>query len=420
VPFEIRILNPQRNAAIVPQRVAPVRFARAVAGFSDETAPDIDDHAFTLPRQFCTVHGPAVGVMQGDTVRVRVLRDRLEDTALLFATVDDSNIASIDFPVANSPLVPIDVPTRPRDCVFVKGAATGAAEQETKLSVRFGAANGPIVAQLAVRVYPVLTVRVQAHAVSINGQAPTTTFAQLQQIFDDPNRATARDVRGIYAQSGLRFVLQPNLMNEVVNGFARPGTVTLTNVADQQNTELQTVLRQNPVPNMLNAYLIGHYFDTTNGLTDRVLGIAFSTDDASANPPNPLTGFPGCQAGITFRDTPDLLEAAHTVAHEIGHSLRLQHYALGNGSNNSPNDIRHDIWAHRCLMHNIVGLGPGGDAGNRFKSTPARIRVGYGSLANGTALTGQLITTKDRAEIQQSDQVNVVRRAQEAGTCFPV
>lgn len=411
----LRVLDKLRHEAITPHRVVPVRFARAVDGFSDLAAPDLDDHGFVLPTNFCQARGPVVGVMQSSEIRIKAMRDRVENAAQLFATTDDATVASVEFPAAGTALNTADLPgppARPADCVFVKGQGTGAADRETKIKIRFGAADGPVLAETAVRVYQKITINVQAHSVSINGVGPTTNFATIQGLFERVNR--------IYAQAGVEFVLQGALMNEAVVGFARAGTVTLTAVADQQNTELQTVLRQNAAAGMLNAYLIPHYFDTVSGLADQVLGIAFSTDDVNGNPPNAATGFPGCQAGITYRDSPDPIEASHTIAHEIGHSLQLQHYALGNGSNNSANDQREDIWAHRCLMYNIVGLVPGTPAGNRFRSSAARIEVGYGDLASGIPCTGQLLTTKERQGLQQSSQVDVLRQAARAGTCFPV
>ena len=44
---------------IVPYRLVPVRFARAVDGFTDDAAPDLDDHGF-LTAANCTAHGPVV------------------------------------------------------------------------------------------------------------------------------------------------------------------------------------------------------------------------------------------------------------------------------------------------------------------------------------------------------------------------
>ena len=75
--FNIGLINPQLNSKLTPHRIVPIRFARAVENFSDDTAPDPDDHGFTIPAQFCTAHGPVVGLMGpaagqvGPVVRIR-------------------------------------------------------------------------------------------------------------------------------------------------------------------------------------------------------------------------------------------------------------------------------------------------------------------------------------------------------------
>ena len=330
--FDIKVTNPQLHANVVPHRIVPVRFARAVSGFADTDAPDIDDHGFVLPQDFCSALGPVVGVTQGKTIRVRVMRDRVDPTTSLFLSVDDASIAALDFPSPGDLLPNADVGDRKADCVYLTGTATGSSVQETKLKVHFGAADGPVLAEMAVRVYPELVVQVQAHAVTINGTASGTTIDIARQIFRRVNR--------IYSQAGVRFSLASNMMVETVNGFARAGTVTLDNsINDQDNTELQTVLRQNPVANRLNAYFFAHFFEIPDNVQDSVLGVAFSRDDARAHPAIPATGFPGCQAGITFRDNADVAQVSATVAHEIGHSLRLSHYAGRNG-----NAVREEIW----------------------------------------------------------------------------
>lgn len=401
--FDIQVTNPRLHPAVVPHRIVPVRFARAVSGFAQTEAPDLDDHGFVLPSDFCTALGPVTGVFQTKKIRVKVIRDRLEATAAIFPKVDDESIAAIEHPAPGTALSASDVGEHKADCIYLTGAATGSTIQETKVKLHFGAIDGPVLAEMAVRVYPRITIRVQAHLVTINGSAPTTTLANVQNIFRRVNR--------IYAQAGVRFSLASTAMNESVTGFARAGTVTLTGVADQQNTELQTVLRQNPVAGRLNAYFFGHYFDTVNtsggpgGTLDQVLGIAFSRDDARANPPS--GAFPGCQAGITMRDSGDIKEAAHTTAHEIGHALRLSHYG-------STRRVERDIWAQRCLMHNFINLitSP--------PSSAARVQVGYGRYSDGRTMAGELLMTKKISKIRQSDQVNVLRRAARNRSYAPI
>lgn len=395
--FDIQVTNPQRHANVTAHRIVPVRFARAVSGFAAEDAPDIDDHGFTIPQDFCQAHGPVVGMAQTKTIRVRVVRDRIEPTTQLFPTIDDSSVAILEHPTPGSALNPNDSDGQIGDCVYLNGAATGSSDAETKLKIHYGSVDGPILAELAVRVYPEIVIRVQAHAVTINGTASATDITAARSIFNRVNR--------IYAQAGVRFSLASTIAIESITGFARAGTVTLTNVADQQNVELQSVLRLNPVANRLNAYFFAHFHDTVSGATDDVLGVAFSRDDANANPANAATGFPGCQAGITFRDNTDIAQVSATVAHEIGHSLRLSHYAVRNGA-----AVIADIWAQRCLMFNFSSL----------SSTAARNNVGYGRHANGNVRRGQLLMTKKLQHLRQSDQINVLRRAARSRSFAPI
>ncbi len=409
--FDIQVTNPQRHPNVVPHRIAPVKFARAVSGFADKDAPDLDDRGFVLPQDFCTALGPVVGVTQTKTIRVRVIRDRLEPTVQIFPSVDDAAIAALEHPTPGTALNPNDVGTRLGDCIYLNGTATGGTPRETKVKLHFGAADGPVLAELAVRVYPELVIRVQAHAVSINGTAPTTTLASVQSIFNRINR--------IYAQAGVRFALAAALQVETINGFARAGTITLTGVSDALNTELQSVLRLRPAAGRLNAYFFGHYFDTVLNLQDQVLGIAFSRDSAINNPANAATGFPGCQAGITVRDSNDVKESAHTAAHEIGHALQLEHY--DNGQEGAPSNIRQDVWAHRDLMHNFINLiATTIPANNIFPNSAARTQVGYGNYNDGRVMTGQLLGTKKMAKIRQGDQIFRLRRALRNQTFAPI
>ena len=106
------------HPAVTPHRIVPIRFARAVKGFSDSSAPDPDDHGFTVPAAFGSARGPVVAVMQGQAIRVKVIRDRFEPGAQLFPSVDDKSIAELQFPLEGNPLDAVDHPA-----VVVDGAS---------------------------------------------------------------------------------------------------------------------------------------------------------------------------------------------------------------------------------------------------------------------------------------------------------
>ncbi len=412
--FDVQVVPVASGASV--QRVVPIRFARAVTGgFSDIDAPDLDDRGFVPRNPHGQAHGPAVGIRRNQTIRVRVMRDMIDPAAQLFVTSEDPSIVEVEHPASGSALNTADIaevpanpgdptatppvpataatPARPADCIFLKGVSTSGNTAETMVKVRFGSETGPVLGELAVLVYPVLVIRVQAHRVSINGTAAAVTLDQVRSLFRRVNR--------IYAQAGITFSVQGTLLNETVTGFATAGFVTLPNFNDAGNTELQTVLNQNPDARSLNAYFIPGYRDTTTTppSINQTLGIAFSRDSANANPPSGT--FPGCQAGITMIFQGSMNTLAHTCAHEIGHALRLEHY----NNKNPPGAGDSHIWGRRCLMHNFVGV--------------SGFNIGYGPNDFGNS-AGQLLSTKKVPRIFQSDQVNTVRRAMLNNSYRPV
>src|ERR1043165_632155 len=71
----------------------PVRFSRAVVGEPRSDAPDPDDRGFRDAE-----HGPVMGITAGETVRIKVRRTGIAESADLWVTATDASIVSISSP----------------------------------------------------------------------------------------------------------------------------------------------------------------------------------------------------------------------------------------------------------------------------------------------------------------------------------
>jgi hypothetical protein len=369
---------------VPPHLVTPIRFARAVTGVSaDSSAPDIDDHGFTT----CPggpMHGPSVGVVQGRTIRVKIMRDRIATDAPLVATMGDESIAQTEFPEAGDPLVPSDTPAtgtdppRPADCVFIRGLK---AEQTTTLFVHHGRAGGPVLAQLSIRVLSELVVPVAGHLVRING-------GQIHTQADV--RETIPLASAVYAQAGIRFELVEPITQDDVTGFRDAGEVNLN------TDELDRVRALSLNSNALNMYFIDR-FNNTPRLGPMGIG-------------NQVRFAPTSQTALVLAFVSVKSWRSYLLSHELGHVLGLDHYGLGQ---RDTHNVREDIWAHRSVMYNSDSLFPDPeDVNGNAAKAQARIEVGYPVIDGPMGIPGTHISNKLRAaQIPESDQIDRVRRS---------
>lgn len=351
------------------QRVVMVRFSRCPnprdprvnSGLPRADAPEIDDRGYTG-----TDHSSIVGITQGNSITVRLVREDIEKRAQLFVKSSDTNVVTIVNPANGS------LPSETHMAIQLHGL-NGGNPRTAKIEVRFGSISGPIIHELVVWVFRPLRIRVTPHLVTIGqagaGVAPIASGANINQIMIM--------ARAIWLPAGVTLNVG-TIENDNVT-FTTAGIVS----DDPFPHEVNTMLSTNWVPNTVNIYFV-HRIGT-----NETLGYGISrrraTDWGLANP------------GIIIADTTaggfvrDILSWANTIAHEIGHFFALSHVENQNADN--PRD---DTWSRRMLMYPLNML----TQMNNWKD-----QVGYGNLRRGC-----LITMKNLAQLTTDGECTTARR----------
>lgn len=389
------------------QVIVPIRFTRAVTGAAVADAPDVDDRGFTMGTRpggwgaawsNVDTRGAMVGITKGDTVRIRVLREDIDNDAVLYVTSTDTAVVEVVSPAGGGPI--------PADGIFRIRGVRDFKNRPVQVQVRLGAADGPVLGDLEPHIFRLRKVKIRAHLVTINGVSTNRSKESLENLFEDVNK--------IWRPCGIQFVYNKNhtkreeirrkplppggseykrrngtwrsLPNPLgPNGnYATAGTVT-TDLANNHWEEFSTLLQIHPLSTAINVYCV-HDANEWIGLT---------YDNGIARP----NGY-----GEVIRDNAN----TSTLAHELGHSLNIDgHSDQDAGGNN----VRWDMWCRRCLMFStspLFWVRPADGVALDRNGNPARahrLDVGYGNNVKGA-----LITVKNFAADPQDNQLAIARR----------
>lgn len=327
------------------QIIVPVRFARAVTGAPVADAPEIDDRGFAMGARAggwgsSTARGAMVGITEGDTVRIRLLREDIDAGAPLFITSTDTGVVRVIAPAGGGPV--------PANGIFQIRGVRDLRNRPVQVQVRLGSTTGPVLGDLEPHVFRLRRLRVRVHLCRINGTATARTAASLTPIFTTVN--------AIWRPCGIQF-RTPQVITTPVTGFAVAGAVT-TNLSATPPTwaEFSRLINTRVSSTRINIYCVRNSNDPGSPWN----GLTFDRDAARPN------GY-----GIVLPDAAN----ANDFAHELGHFLNLDQHS----DEITTTTFRQDMWARRCLMFRFNPYGA---------AAPAhRNNVGYGANNRGALIT---------------------------------
>lgn len=343
------------------QIICPLRFTRAVTGPPVIDAPDVDDRGFAMGARPGTwgsspARGAMVGITEGDTVRVKLLREDIDATAPLFATSTDTQCAEVMAPAGGGPI--------PNDGIVSVKGVRDYASRPVCIQIRLGSMTGPVLGELEPHIFQLRRLRVVAHLVTIRGVATARTAQSLVTTFQNINT--------IWRPLGIEFVYDAartrtenlTVLRDGITPFAVAGQMTTTmnnstpghTDSPQDWREFSTIINTRPVANHINVYFVQ--------AANEVFGLTFDNTNARPN------GY-----GIVCADN----ATDNSVAHELCHYL--DNPAHGQDAV-APGAAHQDMWARRRLMWTPSPYTATGIA--------HRDDVGYGPTTRGA-----LITVKD-------------------------
>lgn len=352
----------------------PIRFTRAVTGGPVKDAPAVDDRAFAMGARTgtwgnSTARGAQVSITEGDTVRVKLLREDIEPAAQLYASSTDTSVVQVIAPASGSPI--------PNNGIISIKGVVDKKNTPVTVQIHYGSKDGPVIGELEPHVFKLIRLRLAMHLVNIysvdtarwNATAATlkTNMTALVQQVNDIWRPVGVELRTdnmliirdqirrnpttagrsqYYRRSSSSWRSLPTPLGATGN-FTTAGTIT-DNAAwgNAQYREFDTLIKLNFISNRVNVYCVN------NG-----------TGWAGLS-------YVGTNRGLAIGDN----ASSYDFAHELGHYLNLEHAdhnAAGNDADNKEN------WLLRRLMYSDWPPA----------APPHRNNVGYGSGQYGALVS---------------------------------
>jgi hypothetical protein len=368
------------------QIIVPIRFARAITGFSQRASPEVDDRGFvmgTRPTGWSSTdaRAPMVGLMVNFEVQIKVIREDIDGTVPLFVTCTQPSVVQVVEPASGGPLPETDI-------FKIKGTTTRGSPG--KIEVHLGSVTGPLLGELEPHVLGAFRIPVQAHRVRCDTASNNGTRPNI------PIERILRRVRAIWWPCGIHIVHDPatrpiiddNIQLAALDQVSIAGWTEPRRVLGIQRTRLALPAGTND--RAINWYIIPAFSDP------KTLGLGVSRQ--TANTVGSDTGVFTTANGVAGNEEA-IERVARTLAHEIGHFLGLEHVQRRNRNN----PVK-DTFGRRQLMYPVARLETA-VANPGLLQTPRTNDVGYGNRVRGC-----LITMKNHAHhITDGESATAIR-----------
>lgn len=374
------------------QHVPMVRF---ISAGHDLAHPQVDTRGY--------LQGPAapiVGLTAGSPVQVILMRHLLPNEAPLFLSTEggvevDRAVRGRALPAQRSIHVGLSA---------ARSAASGESPTNARVSVHLGAATGPVVCELTVKIYERQTLRLALHDAG--------GFIDCAEAF--------RTVGHIFEQAGIALRFHPRSAtrpaHDVVASFDLHGPDDITSIVNgEENRALSSFVEEH-----VNVYFVRNISLHASSGVIEVWGLGMA-GMALAGLANLSADF-GLERPVMFVATAGLVEEAgdrvqemlaRILAHELGHMTGLAHVDGANGG--AARGERTDTFSRRNLMHPSLPFTP-------ISSPVTDDNAWREDVGFGRQLTGHMLTQKalPRRTVAMDDQVTTMRRNVVSGAVYRV